>query len=395
MRIAITGYTATSALGYGIDSINESISSNRSGLRRNDLTDCDLETWIGRVSSLESTSLPEHLEHLNSRNNQLTWLGLQQDGMLTRVQQLISKIGVERIGVIMATSTSSIGRTEEAYACLDAAGSLPEKYLQPEVHNLHSPGIFVAEVTGLTGPSLTISTACSSSAKVFASASRWINHGLVDAVLVGGIDSLCLSTLYGFNSLELLSADPCRPFDTRRDGISIGEAAGFALLVREDLAPEAEIALLGYGESSDAYHMSHPHPEGKGAVLAMQQSLRRAGLAPSAIEYVNLHGTASQANDLVETHALSQVFPTQTLASSTKGWTGHTLGAAGIVDTVITLEAIKQSLLPGTLHCENPDPEFNFPILTENTHKAIRVAMTNSFGFGGNNASLIFGRIND
>lgn len=393
MRIAITGYTATSSLGHGIDSIYESITNNRSGLGRNDLVDCDLDTWIGRVNSLESIRLPEHLEHLNSRNNQLTWLGLQQDGLLAKVQQLIDKIGIERIGVVMATSTSSIGRTEEAYSRLDAAGLFPEKYQQSEVHNLHSPGIFVAEATGLTGPSLTISTACSSGAKVFATATRWINHGLVDAVLVGGVDSLCLSILYGFNSLELLSANPCRPFDTLRDGISIGEAAGFALLVKEDLAPEAEFALLGYGESTDAYHMSHPHPEGKGAALAMQQSLQRAGLAPAAIEYVNLHGTASKANDLVETYALSQVFPTQTMASSTKGWTGHTLGAAGILDTVITLEAMKQGLIPGTLNCENPDPEFSFPILTENTRKPIQTAMSNSFGFGGNNASLIFGRI--
>ncbi len=375
--------------------MQSAIANHRSGLRKNDLINCDLDTWIGRVESLEAVVLPAHLGHLHSRNNQLTWLGLQQDGILTRVQQLIDKIGVDRIGVVMATSTSSIGRTEEGYTRLGADGLLPENYRQPEVHNLHSPGIFVAELTGLTGPSLTISTACSSSAKIFATAARWINHGLVDAVLVGAIDSLCLSVLYGFNSLELLSTSPCRPFDTLRDGISIGEAAGFALLVRQDLAPEAEFALLGYGESTDAYHMSHPHPEGKGAVLAMQQALDRAGLNASSIEYVNLHGTASKANDLVETYALSQLFTAKTLASSTKGWTGHTLGTAGILEAVITLEAMKHGLIPGTLNCENPDPKFDFPIMLQNTRKPIRTAMTNSFGFGGNNASLIFGRIND
>jgi len=395
MSLAITGYTATSGLGCGVECIQGSILGNRSGLRKNDFPGCDLETWIGRVGVLETTLLPRHLEHLDSRNNRLTWLGLQQDGFLASVFELIDRIGVDRIGVVMATSTSSIGRTEEAYMHLDDSGLFPAKYCQPEVHNLHSPGIFVAEATGLTGPSLTISTACSSSAKVFATASRWINHGFVDAVLLGGIDSLCLSILYGFNSLELLSSGPCRPFDMRRDGISIGEAAGFALLVRKDLAPEAEFELLGYGESSDAYHMSHPHPEGKGAILAMEQSLKRAGLPASSIEYINLHGTASRANDLVESYALSRLFPTQTLASSTKGWTGHTLGAAGILETVITLESMKHGLLPGTLNCDHPDPEFKFPILTENTQKPIRTAMMNSFGFGGNNASLIFGRLND
>ena len=395
MRIAVSAYTATSAHGHGTDSIQESILASRSGLRQNDFPGCDLDTWIGRVESVESVTLPPNLNHMISRNNQLTWLGLQQDGFLTHLDRLVGRVGANRIGVVMATSTSSIGRTEEGYAKMGDSDRLPDEYQQPGVHNLHGPGIFVAEATGLKGPSLTISTACSSSAKVFATASRWIKHGLVDAVLVGGVDTLCLSVLYGFNSLELLSTKPCRPFDKTRDGINIAEAAGFALLAREDLAPEAEFALLGYGESSDAYHMSHPHPEGKGAIMAMNQSLARAGLPASAIDYINLHGTASKANDLIENLALSQLFSTRTLASSTKGWTGHTLGTAGILEAIFTLEAMKHGLLPGTLNCEEPDPEFVFPILQENTRQPVRYAMTNSFGFGGNNATLTFGRIND
>jgi 3-oxoacyl-[acyl-carrier-protein] synthase-1 len=395
MRIAILSYTATSALGPGVDSIQESINQRRTGLRYNNFEHCDLDTWIGRVNSVESTALPSHLDYLNSRNNQLAWLGLQQDGLLATLAELIERTGAERIGVVMATSTSSIGRTEEGYACMEPSGQMPEAYLQPEVHNLHSQGIFITSVTGLKGPSMTISTACSSSAKVFATASRWIKFGLVDAVLVGGVDSLCLSVLYGFNSLELLSSKPCRPFDRLRDGISIGEACGFAILTREDLAPQAEFALLGYGESCDAYHMSHPHPAGKGAILAIDQALERSGLPAAAIDYINLHGTASKANDLVETYALAQRFPAQTLASSSKGWTGHALGTAGILESIITLEAMKHGTVPGTLNCEEPDPDFEFPILTENTEKPIRYAMTNSFGFGGNNATLIFGRVND
>jgi 3-oxoacyl-[acyl-carrier-protein] synthase-1 len=395
MRIVISSYTATSALGTGIESIQESIINYRSGLRSNDLDNCDLDTWIGRVKSVESTALPSHLDHLHSRNNQLAWLGLQQDGILTVLDQLIGQIGADRIGIVMGTSTSSIGRTEEGYACMDPSGRMPAAYHQPQVHNLHSPGIFVSEATGLKGPSLTVSTACSSSAKVFATASRWIRHGLVDAVLVGGVDSLCLSVLYGFNSLELLSSNPCRPFDRLRNGISIGEAAGFALLTRDDLAAGAEFELLGYGESSDAYHMSHPHPEGKGAILAIDQALEKSRLPSTEIDYINLHGTASKANDRIETYALARCFPTTTLASSTKGWTGHTLGTAGILEAIITLESMKHGIVPGTLNCEEPDPEFSFPILTQNTKSPIRHAMTNSFGFGGNNAALIFGRIND
>jgi len=395
MRIAISSYTATSALGLGLKSIQEAINNSCSGLRSNDLKNCDLDTWIGRVQSVEATALPPHLDHLQSRNNQLAWLGLQQNGFLANVDQLIDQVGANRIGVVMATTTSSIGRTEEGYACMEPSGQMPKEYDQPEIHNLHSPGIFVSRATGLKGPSMTISTACSSSAKVFATASRWIKYGLVDAVLVGGVDSLCLSIMYGFNSLELLSPNPCRPFDRRRDGINLGEAAGFALLTKEELAPAAEFALLGYGESSDAYHMSHPHPEGKGALMAMEQALKRSGIPATEIDYINLHGTASKANDLIETYTLSQCFPTSTLASSTKGWTGHTLGAAGILESIITLESMLHGIVPGTLNCGEPDPEFRFPILKKNTKMLIRNAMSNSFGFGGNNAALIFGRIND
>jgi 3-oxoacyl-[acyl-carrier-protein] synthase-1 len=395
MRIAIRSYTATSAAGIGLAAMHESIERRRSGLTSNNLENCDLDTWIGRVTSLEDTSLPQHLNHLHSRNNQLAWLGLQQDGFLGAVEDLANRIGADRIGVVMGTSTSSIGRTEEAYTALEPSGLMAMEYRQPEVHNLHSPGIFVSAATNLAGPTLTISTACSSSAKVFATASRWIRHGLVDAVLVGGVDSLCLSILYGFNSLELVSANICRPFDRRRDGINIGEAAGFAILAREDLVPEAEFVLLGYGESSDAYHMSHPHPEGKGAVLAMDQALKRSTIAADDIDYINLHGTASKANDLVETNALAQRFSSRTLASSTKGWTGHTLGAAGILEAIITLEAMRNDLIPGTLNCEEADPEFRFSVLEQNVNQTVQHAMTNSFGFGGNNAALIFGRLND
>ncbi|MEO1204624.1 MAG: beta-ketoacyl synthase N-terminal-like domain-containing protein, partial [Pseudomonadota bacterium] len=229
-------------------------------------------------------------------------------------------------------------------------------------------------------------------AKVFASAARWLNQGIVDAVLVGGVDSLCMSILYGFNSLELVSTEQCRPFDRRRDGINIGEAAGFAILAREDVLPDARLALLGYGESSDAYHMAHPHPEGKGAVMAIDQALARAGLKAEDIDYINLHGTATPANDKIESRVLKQRFDGNTLASSSKAWTGHALGAAGILESVVALEALSNGIVPGTLNCEERDPDIEFDVVTENTERPIRVAASNSFGFGGNNATLLFGR---
>ena len=392
MRLATTDYTATSAAGTGLVELRESLSTRRSGLRANDFDGCDLDTWIGRVAGVENIELPARLAGLQSRNNQLAWLGLQQDDLLNSVLALSDRIGAHRIGVIMGTSTSSIGRTEEAYSQLNESGRMCPDLRQPGVHNLHSPGTFVSAATGLIGPSLTISTACSSSAKVFATASRWIRHGVVDAALVGGVDSLCLSILYGFNSLELISSYPCKPFDRDRSGINIGEAAGYAIVTRESLANDAGLALLGYGESSDAHHMSHPHPEGKGASFAMQHALARAQVDATSIDYVNLHGTASKANDRVETYALAEQFNKNTLVSSTKAWTGHALGAAGILEAVIAMDTLRTGLIPGTLNRENDDPEFRFDVLTDNIEKHVDHSMSNSFGFGGNNASLIFGR---
>ena len=392
MRLAITDYTATSAAGTGLVELRKALSARRSGLRKNDFDGCDLDTWIGRVAGVEDIELPSHLTGLQSRNNQLAWLGLQQDGLLDSVKALSDRIGAHRVGVIMGTSTSSIGRTEEAYSRLEESGRMRPDLRQPGVHNLHSPGMFVGAATGLKGPSITISTACSSSAKVFATASRWIRHGIVDAALVGGIDSLCLSILYGFNSLELISADPCKPFDRDRSGINIGEAAGYAIVTRDDLANDARLALLGYGESSDAHHMSHPHPEGKGASIAIQRALACANVAATSIDYVNLHGTASKANDRVETYALAELFQSNTLVSSTKGWSGHTLGAAGILEAIIAIDTLHTNLIPGTLNRETDDPEFRFDVLSDNVEKRVEYSMSNSFGFGGNNVSLIFGR---
>jgi 3-oxoacyl-[acyl-carrier-protein] synthase-1 len=186
-----------------------------------------------------------------------------------------------------------------------------------------------------------------------------------------------------------VSAAPCRPFDARRDGLSLGEAAGFAILEKPGGA--SGLQLRGYGESSDAHHMSSPHPEGLGARLSMQAALDRAGLGADAVDYINLHGTATPKNDEIEAAAIAAMFPSHTRASSTKGWTGHTLGAAGIVESLIALHAIRSGLMPGGMNCEDPDPACGAQILCENRVAPVRVAMNNSFGFGGNNCSLVFG----
>lgn len=390
--LEIGAYTATSAAGIGLAEMRRSIVTGRSGLTRNNFPGCDLDTWIGRVDGVEAAKLPAKASHLASRNNQLAWIGLQQDGMLESIARLRREVGTERIGVVLGTSTSSIGATEEAYSKRLADEQMAPEFRQPLIHQLHSAGTFVSAVTGLTGPSMTISTACSSSAKVFATAARWIRHGIVDAVVVGGVDSLCLTTLYGFNSLELVSAGPCRPFDRRRDGINIGEACGFAIVARPGTLSEPQLRLLGYGESSDAHHMAHPHPEGLGAIMAIDRALDCAQIGTESIDYVNLHGTATRANDRIECRVLARRFSSRTRASSTKGWTGHTLGAAGILEAVITFEAMRAGQAFGTLNLEEPDPETEFAVQVDTVPMNIRYALSNSFGFGGNNATLVFGR---
>ena len=363
----------------------------RSGLRRNDFEHAPpLDTWIGRVDGLEDAPLPAQWARWDCRNNRLAWLALQQDGLPEAIALLRERHGAARIAVVVGTSTSSIGATEEAYARLDPDGAFPPDLLPRQLHTPHSLGGFVQVATQLRGPCVTVATACSSSAKEFAQAARLLHAGIADAALVGGVDTLCGSVLFGFDSLGLVSRAPCRPFDAGRDGLSLGEAGGFAILERARPRDDA-LTLRGYGESSDAHHMSAPHPQGLGARLAMQGALDSAGIAPGKVGYLNLHGTATPANDAVEARAVAALFPASLHASSTKGWTGHTLGAAGIVESVFALLALREGVLPGTLDSVEPDPACGPQVRFGNAERTVRYAMNNSFGFGGNNCSLLFG----
>jgi len=389
-RPAITAFTCSSAVGTGLNALRAALRERRSGLRRNDFgPEAErLVTWIGRVDGVEHVGLPSALTDWDCRNNRLAWLGLQQDGFLDAVWAARERHGADRVAIVIGTSTSSIGASEEAYTRLSPEGEFPADLARPIVHTPHSLGDFLQQALALEGPAVTVATACSSSAKVFAQAARLIQAGLVDAAVVGGVDTLCGSVLFGFNALELVSDQPCQPFDVARKGLSLGEAAGFALLEREGRGPR----LLGWGESSDAHHMSAPHPEGLGARLAMEGALRRAGLRPADIDYINLHGTATPKNDEIEAGAIARLFPAETIASSTKGWTGHTLGAAGIVESCIALLALETGLMPGVLGSSELDPLCGPQIRLDNHEGECRYAMNNSFGFGGNNGSLLFGR---
>jgi len=387
--LAITAYSLCSAAGDGQVATLRALRERRSGLQRNDFGVAPLATWIGRITGLEEGALPPQFAEWDCRNNRLAWRGLLADGFNDAVAAARERYGSGRVAVVVGTSTSSIGASEDAYRRLEPDGRYPADLRRPIIHTPHSLGDFVQHALGLSGLSVTLATACSSSAKVFAQAERLIRTGIADAAVVGGVDTLCGSVLFGFNSLELVSPEPCRPFDVERRGINLGEAAGFALLEREG---PASTWLLGYGESSDAHHMSTPHPEGRGARLALQAALERAQLTPADIDYINLHGTASQKNDEVEAQLVAELFPARTFASSTKGWTGHALGAAGIVEAAISLLAIEHGLLPGTLNSQTLDPACGPQIRRDNEERATRTALSFSFGFGGSNCVLAFGR---
>lgn len=354
----------------------------------------DLPTYVGEVAGVDAVALPAALATFDCRNNRLALLGLMQDGFAEAVAAASQKYGAQRIGVFIGTSTSGILQTELAYRRLDpSTGAFPPDFSYRTTHNTFSVADFTRRFLALAGPAVVVSSACSSSAKVFASARRMMAVGLIDAAVVGGVDSLCLTTLYGFNSLGLISTRACRPFDVERDGISIGEAAAFALLepVPDHLDDDA-VLLLGIGESSDAHHMSSPHPEGLGARMAMQEALATAGLNAADIDYINLHGTATPSNDAAETRAVAALFGSSTPCSSTKGATGHTLGAAGGLEAVICALALQHGLLPAGLNTQQLDPVLPLNYLLHNRELAARRVLSNSFGFGGTNCSLIFGR---
>jgi 3-oxoacyl-[acyl-carrier-protein] synthase I len=387
--VAISAYTASTALGAGRAALLAGLREQRSGLAPVTFLDLPLPTWVGEVPAVDAATLPRELARFDCRNNRLAWLGLQQDGFLEAVAAARARWGASRVAVFLGTSTSGLLQTELAYRRRLPDGALPPDFLYGPTQNTYSVAAFAAEALELAGPSWVVSTACSSSAKVFGTAARMMQLGLIDAAVVGGVDSLCLTTLYGFNSLELLSDEICRPWDARRKGLSIGEAAAFALLERECAAPEG--LLLGVGESNDGYHMSTPHPEGAGAIAAMRGALAQAGLQPGDIDYINLHGTATPTNDSSEDNAVRQVFGTAVPASSTKGATGHTLGAAGGVEATVSLLALRHGLMPAGLNVRERDPALQLDYLLANREAPLRHVLSNSFGFGGSNASLVFG----
>ena len=386
--IPISAFTGITAIGRGRKQLAKALMAGDCGLRPNDFEAAtDVKAFIGRVTGVEDERLPESLAPWDCRNHRLAWMALHQDDFHAMVAATTARVGADRVGVFVGTSTSGILDTETMFRQQRTHELEPVRFELR--HSMGSVSQFVAVVLGLHGPRHTVSTACSSSAKVFATAARYLSSGLCDAAVVGGVDSLCYTTLYGFGSLELLSVHPARPFAADRSGISIGEGAAFALL---DPGTSGSALLFGVGESSDGHHMSTPHPEGLGAIQAMRVALDSAHLRVDEVDYVNLHGTGTHANDRAEAMAIAQLFGRSPVCSSTKGATGHCLGAAGAVEALLCDLALQNCVVPGNVGTNQSDPELPIQVTCATTPADMRYVLSNSFGFGGSNCSLVLGK---
>lgn len=295
--------------------------------------------------------------------------------------------GGQRVGLVLGTSTGGIAASERAYSALRRGASIPRDYSFEKQHAFNGVADMLAREFGLLGPTYVVSTACSSSAKALAAAGRLLASGVADAVLVGGVDSLCLTTLLGFQSLGVMSGGVCQPFAAARDGITIGEGAAFMLLEREG---DAAVYLLSVGESGDAHHMAHPHPEGRGAEQAMRQAIELAGIEPKQVGYVNAHGTGTLLNDAIEATAIARVFGRHPLVSSTKGATGHLLGACGATEAAFCALAIERAIVPGNGSALLSDG-LAIDICQRATPRQLDYVVSNSLAFGGSNASVLLG----
>lgn len=347
---------------------------------------------LGTVTA-DLPALPSQFSAHETRNNRLLWAAANQIG--NEIDELIATYGRQRIGVLIGTSTSGIEEGTNSYQHRIETGRFPDTF-RYEDQEIGSPSAFLRDAFQLMGPAYSISTACSSSAKAFASGIRLLKADICDAVLVGGVDSLCRLTAGGFDTLQSLSMSVCNPMSRNRDGINIGEGAALFIL-RKDAG---DIELLGVGESSDAYHPNAPHPDGAGAARAMQAALKNAALAADDISYINLHGTATSLNDVMEAKAVKKVLGPNVPASSTKPLTGHSLGAAGAIEAAILYLSLADNATGAPLPQHHWDgerdddiPELNLVSAQQSLAPCERLAMmSNSFAFGGSNVSVILGK---
>lgn len=332
---------------------------------------------------------PVQIDSENTRNNQILTTAI--DPLLSKIENLKQLYGSQRIGIVIGTSTSGISDGEKALHQSRDKDCLPPDYHYRK-QEISSPSRYLARWLGINGPTFSVSSACTSGAKALASGARLLKLGVVDAVIAGGVDSLCQMTIEGFSSLSVTTDSICNPFSINRNGINIGEGAGIFLMSREP----AETHLAGYGETSDAHHISAPHPEGVGAEKAIRQALKSADMTAADIDYINFHGTATQQNDRMEALAVHGVFGHEIACGSTKALTGHTLAAAGAIEAIFCWLALQRNDNKLPIHRWDGQADPELPPLqaigTAQSKNPLRAAMSNSFAFGGNNTSIILAR---
>lgn len=380
--LPITGYSVCNALGPDRDTIRDCLQRGQRGLGEVPFT-LPFPTVVGAVRH-ELPPLPSELASWSNRPTRMAkHLVDQLESALARTHR---RWRPERIGIVLGTSTSGADATEHAYAHFLEHGSLPTGYDFRKQHTFGALVDLLGRLTGAKGPAWVVSTTCTSSAKPFGSARRLIASDVLDAVIVGGIDTLCAMTLSGFHALGALSARACKPFSEQRDGINIGEGGALLLVERSG---DGLALLEAVGESSDAYHISAPHPEGLGARLAMQRALDEAGLKPEQVDHINAHGTGTPLNDAAEGKAITAVFGDEIPIASTKGYTGHTLGGAGAIEAAISLICIEEGFVPPSPGIEPQDPKITVNVARELVRRPLRRVLSNSFAFGGSNVSVL------
>lgn len=390
--VFVQALSACSALGDGVESLRSRLWADK---------DPSCLTWTDRYSlgrTLPLGCLPAHMQLPNlsfapvqqrSRNNAMAWHTVQ--ALRGEIDGALAQWGAHRVAVMVGTSTAGVQEGEQAAACWRAAQRFPEGF-DYSIQEMGNVAAFLAQHLGVQGPAYTISTACSSGAKTLASAARWLQSGMVDAVIAGGVDALCSFTVAGFSALEAVSDARCAPLSANRRGINLGEGAAFFVLSRTPAA----VQLAGWGETQDAHHMSAPDPMGQGAVNAMRLALQRAGLTPQAVDYINLHGTATLQNDAMESRAIHHVFGLDCAVSSTKPLTGHTLAAAGAVEAAMACQVLldnPQGRLP--VHWWDEEADLQLPALQVVVPgmalgREPQAVLSNSFAFGGSNCALLF-----
>ena len=380
--LRVTGYSMLSALGASREEHLTALIEGRSGLGPPPMP-LPFETAVGAVK----TELPELPSELQSRSTRVSRMAAHLvAGLEEPLRRARERYRPERIAIFLGTSTAGAEKTERAYKEYVENGAFPAGYHFQSQHTFGAVLHVVSALTGATGPAWMASTACTSSGKPFASAARLIDAGVIDAAIVGGLDTLCTMTLLGFGALQALDHNICRPFHPERRGINIGEGGALALVEREG---DARVLVTGIGETSDAYHISAPHPEGRGALSAMAAAMAQANCKPENIDHVNAHGTGTGLNDSAEAKAILSLIPREVPVVSTKGFTGHTLGAAAALEFSFAACAVEEGWIPPSLGADPVDPKIELNVPNEVTRGDFKNVISNSFAFGGNNVSLL------